>query len=909
MKSYQTSFAQSLAAWGLAALAMLGLWKSSTPPPDYGVSVEPVGPFQPGDAPRHVTPDNHVLTPLGIQVELPGLRPNAVALSPNGRLLVAAGTAARLVCVDPGTGRILQEVALPAEDQAAPASASENILQPDKSAKLSFTGLVFSPNGERLYLSNVNGSIKVFAVREDGTVAPSFTIPLPPAEAPRRKAEIPSGLTVSPDGSRLYVALNLSNRVAEIDTASGKTLRVLDAGVAPYDVALAAGKLYVSNWGGRRPQPGDAVAQAGRGMEVRIDPETTVAKEGSISIFDLASGRLLKEIATGRHASALAVHPAGSHVACACAADDFVTVVSTATDAVVEKIWPKRTPADLFGASPTALVFSADGRELYVCNGTQNAVTIVDFEPGRSELEGLLPTAWYPGGIVFDQKRRRLAVANMKGLGSWKRIPEGEPRAFISGAQFGTLSIMDLPASKEDLASHTQTVLRNARGPALRTALLRPRSGRKPVPVPERHGEPSVFKHVLYVIKENRTYDQVLGDMPEGNGDPSLCIFGERVTPNQHKLCRDFVLLDNTYCSGVLSADGHNWSCSAITTDYLERSFSGWPRSYPDGSEPANADSLAWAPTGFIWDQALKAGRSVRIYGEFGDIRLHWADPARKERPQWSDIWQDYLSGAGEIVTGSAATLATLRSINCEHFAAWEKGIPDQVRTAAFLKELKEWEATGQMPNLMIMSLPIDHTSATLPGFPTPAAQVADNDLAFGKIVEAVSRSRFWKDTCILAIEDDPQNGWDHVSAYRTTAYVASPWTKRGSVIRTQYNQTSILRTIELILGLKPMHELDAIATPLFDCFTDTPDFTPWQAVPNRHPLDEMNPPLAEITDPVNRQDAIVSMSLPLHKLDACPEDVLNRILWRSVRRSEAYPEWAAGRAEQEDEEEEEEEQ
>ena len=877
----RSSYLPTLRA-GLVLVVLFALLAWVVKPPErmeFSVTGDPVGPFQTGGAPRHLTPDNHVLTPSGIQVELPGMRPNAIALSPDGKLLVAAGTAAKLVCVDPDTGRVIQEVVLPGEDQLAPAAVSGNILQPDSQAKLSFTGLIFSPEGDRLFLSNVNGSIKVFQVGPDRTVKPSFTIPLPPAEAPGRKAEIPAGLAISPDGLRLYVALNLSNRVAEIEIAAGRVLRWWEVGVAPYDVALVRDRLYVSNWGGRRPGPGDPAGPAGRGMMVRMDAETTAAREGSVSIVDLVSARVTTELVTGRHASALAVHPSGKYVVCACAADDFLAVIDTGTQEIVEKIWPKRTPADLFGASPNALAFSADGRMLYVCNGTQNAVAVLEFSPGKSGLEGLLPTAWYPGGIVYDAARQRLHVANLKGLGSWERLRQDQPKKYISGNHFGTLSLIDLPRSPAELGKQTAMVLGNARGPALRTALLPPRQGVAPRPVPERHGEPGIFKHVLYIIKENRTYDQVLGDMPEGNGDPSLCIFGEKVTPNQHQLSRDFVLLDNTYCSGVLSADGHNWSCSAITTDYMERSFSGWPRSYPDGSDPANADSLAWAPTGFIWDHALRAGHQVRIYGEFCEAVVGWKDPTRSGKPRWLDHWQDFRSAAGAIQIRSRPNIRSLEALVCPEFPAWEQSVSDVQRAEVFLKELSQWERTGNMPNLMVMSLSMDHTTGTQANFPTPAAQVADNDLAFGKIVEAVSRSRFWKDTCIFAIEDDPQNGWDHVSAYRTTAYVASAYTKRKAVIHTQYNQTSLLRTIELMLGLKPMHELDAIATPMFDCFTAVPDFTPWQSVPNSQALDEMNPSPVAMEEGPLKKDAMVSAALPFHKLDACPEGVLNGIL------------------------------
>ncbi|MCL5098472.1 MAG: phosphoesterase, partial [Candidatus Omnitrophica bacterium] len=273
------------------------------------------------------------------------------------------------------------------------------------------------------------------------------------------------------------------------------------------------------------------------------------------------------------------------------------------------------------------------------------------------------------------------------------------------------------------------------------------------------------------MIKENRTYDQILGDMTEGDGDPALCVFGENVTPNQHKICRDFVLLDNIYCSGILSADGHQWSDSAFATDYMEKSFAGFPRSYPDGMEDGAIDALAYSPAGFIWDNALAHGKSLRDYGEFTIGVVHWTDSNKKGMPTFLDYYRDFVDQTGLIHIGSRPTIPSLGPyINAETIG-WNLDVPDAFRAAQFIKEFRQFERDGKLPSLILICLPDDHTSGTRPGSPTPAAQVADNDLAFGQIVEAVSHSVFWKDTCIFAIEDDPQNGWDHVNSFRTTAY------------------------------------------------------------------------------------------------------------------------------------------
>jgi YVTN family beta-propeller protein len=843
-------------------------------------------------------PVNQVVTPSGIQVELPGLRPQVLALSPDGRLLITSGKTHELVAVDPATGRILQRVPLPPDppDKGRPQAPAANILKPDEKGQASYSGLAFSPDGRRLYLSNVNGSLKVFGVSPDGKISGLFSIPLPPADAPRRKEEIPAGIAISRDGRRLYVALNLSNRLGEIDAGSGKVLRLFDVGVAPYDVALVGKKAYVSNWGGRRPKAGDVTGPAGRGTLVKVDPATYIANEGSVSVIDLESGLVQAEVLVHLHASALTVSPDGRYVVCANAASDNLSVIDSRNDAVVETVWTKPNPADLFGASPNALAFGKTGKYLYVANGTQNAVAVIQFNPSRrsSQFLGLIPVGWFPGAVAYHPQLDRLCVANIKGI---ETVKEKDRRSggtgFNSHQYHGSLSLVPVPKVSA-LPQMSAVVWDNYHRQQIAETFLPPRPEQPARPVPQRIGEPSVFKHVVYIIKENRTYDQVLGDLPQGNGDPSLCIFGERVTPNEHALVREFVLLDNIFCSAILSADGHQWSMSAFGTDYLEKSFAGWARSYPDGMGRDEIDALAYAPTGFLWDNALRHGKTLRDYGEFGMPAVRWADPKRKGDPNWTACWREFNRPKGEIVFGCEPAIESLRPYLASKTVGWNMDVPDAFRARYFIQELKEFEKQGRFPDLVLICLPDDHTSGTKEGCPTPAAYAADNDLAFGQIVEAISRSPFWKDTAIFGIEDDPQDGWDHVSGYRTTAYVISPYTKRGQVIKTAYNTISMLRTIEQILGLPPMNQFDAAAEPMFDCFRQTPDFTAFRAVPNRVPLDEMNPPKKKIADSLLRRQAALSGRLDFNRVDACPEDILNRILWHAAKGSAVpYPEWA----------------
>ncbi len=458
------------------------------------------------------------------------------------------------------------------------------------------------------------------------------------------------------------------------------------------------------------------------------------------------------------------------------ASSDTLSVIETRTDNVIEKIWTRETPADLFSATPNALAFDKSGKRLYVCNATLNAAGVIQFEPEDhdSKLLGMIPTGWFPGAIVVSPATKTLCVANIKGNGSHRvEKPGDKPRKPAESGEnskdyFGTLTLAPIPNEKE-LAEYTRLVAVNTRHGAIQAAKLPPRPEQPPRPVPERSGEPSSIKHVVYIIKENRTYDQVLGDVRTGNGVPTLCTFGEKFTPNQHKLVRDFVLLDNTYCSGIQSADGHQWTDSAMTTDYVERGHASWPRSYPNLKTEDSMDALAYSPAGFLWDDCLAHKVSIRNFGEACSSDCAWTEKAKKGKPSWKDFYLDYVTGSHQTTLRCKPGIATLRTFSKLDTVGWDLNVPDVTRAARLIDELKEWEAKGTMPQLVLMALPNDHTGGTSPGKPTPGAQVADNDLALGRIVEGFLASKFWEETAIFAIEDDPQSGWDHVSGYRTT--------------------------------------------------------------------------------------------------------------------------------------------
>ena len=868
---------------------------------------------------RYLTPTGQVLSPEGMQVELPGMRPQSLALSPDAKLLAVSGKTHQLVLLHPATGQILQrinvftnlfETTLTAitNSTAVPAKVSYVTAmkaRPSVNASFYLSSLVFSPDGKWIYGATTSGNIKVYAVNKKNKVFSHATFAIPNADVPKQKHEIVTGLAVSQDGKRLYALGNLANRLFELDAVSGKLLRFWETGVAPCEVALANHKAYVCNLGGRRPGKNDLTAPAGRGTTVRVDPVRHIASEGSVSIIDLNTGAIKNELVVGLHASALTVSPDKRYVVVANTGSDTLNVIDTSTDQIIEKIWARQTPADLFGAQPTALVFNRSGNQLYVCNGTQNALAVVRFEPEEkaSKVIGLIPVGWFPGAVQFNHRNDLIYVANIKGVGALKKFAPYQ-RAKLSTKDFyGAVSYIGIPSSKE-LEEMTQIALDNMHYPKLEEVFLPPRTGQPARPVPERTGEPSVFKHVVYVIKENRSYDQILGDMKEGNGDPNLCIFGEKYTPNQHKIAREFVLLDNTYCSGVQSADGHQWTDSAIANEYVEKQLIlNFPRSYTSGKSEDGLDALAWASSGFIWDHVRAHGKTFINFGEWMMTEADWrVKTGRRSKPTYQDFWRDYQTKGNLTRLTCKPGIESLRHCSYTNTVGWDLNVPDVMRAAEFIKELKRYELEGGFPHFIMIFLPNDHTGGTRGKSPTPGAQVADNDLAFGQIVEALSHSKFWPETCIFAIEDDPQAGWDHVSGYRTTCYTASPYTKRGAVISTHYNQTSLMRTMELILGLPPMNQLDATATPMFDCFTDKPDFTPFVSVPNRVPLDQTNPEPKKIANRILRHDAIVSARLPLDEPDRCPEDVLNRILWRAMKGTETpYPEWAVAAVDDDD--------
>jgi len=825
---------------------------------------------------RIVVPTNQVLKPAGKQVTFPG-RPVDLALAEHGKLIVVKNLN-DLVFIDAATGAIKQTLALPRISRD----------------KLTFSVVGLCVDGDSIYATDSNNQIRVAEKQMDGSYAWGKSVELvrPRVEG----APHPAGLGML-SSDEMWVTATRGNSVQLINLVTKEVEQIVSVGVAPFTVCcVASEKVYVSNWGGDLPSKDDPQAFSS-GSPIRIDSRTNVANQGTVSVIGKVPGKWkqLKSIRVGLHPCAMVLSNSKELLYVANANSDSVSVIDTNSDEVVETISCRPVGRLPFGSGSNALALSPEGDTLYVANGTNNCIAVVRLgskaldrnvkvRNESSKLAGLIPTAWYPGAIQVSPDGKQLFVANIKGLGSLSQ-PRPPEKGKTASDFLGSVSIIDVP-DNDQLARYTEEVNQNNRLDHSLAGLEKPRAEANPRPLPERHVEASVFKHVIYIIKENRTFDQVFGDIKEGNGDPKLVMFGEEVTPNHHALARQFTLFDNFYCSGAISADGHSWVNEAYVTDYLERAFGGWVRSYPDdGSDP-----LAYPPTGFLWDNALQHKKTFRNYGEF--VKSSY-EPITAT---WTDFYQDYKEGTQKGKAIAVPNMKSIEPFTHRGYPWFPLIMPDVYRAKIFIDELKSYERAGELPNLIYLTLPCDHTTGTKPGYPTPRASVADNDLALGQIVEAVSKSKFWAETCIFVVEDDPQNGFDHVDAHRTVALIISPYTKRKFVDSTQYNQTGMVKTIEMILGLPPMNQLDLSATPMRNCFNDRLDISPFTAVPNKIKLDEMNPPLKGLHGKPLFW-AKKSMELDLDEGDQADEDTLNHILWYATRGYDTpYPKEFAGR-------------
>ena len=793
-------------------------------------------------------PNGWTITPVGKQVLLTDLPLNILPSADSKTALVATN------------GFNKHELSL--------INLSEGKILAKTSVSSSWFGLLTDPKQEKIWWAGGGAEIvHTFDFKDGAFLRTSKAVPLvikkeaeeekekekEKEKAKEKKARpFKSGLCWDTKGEMIY---SLDIELATISAFNPKEPELSITGKLlgkPYDVVSThnGARLYVSDWAGRQV--------------IAVDPDNL---------------KIMAKIPVGEHPNQLALHPKDDRLFVACASSNSVSVIDTKRGIVTETIFTSLFPQAPEGSTPDALCVSPDGKTLFVANADNNCIVVIDIEePSKSGVKGFIPTGWYPTAVSITPDGKNLLIGVGKGnqtrANPLFKIPEKEekkeidkekkadpkarklPYPYIGTTLSGSLSIVPIPDEKK-LKEYTDIVYRNCPySDKLLTAALGPKEG----PIPTKVGDPSPIKYVVYIIKENRTYDQVFGDMKQGNGDATLCMFPEKVTPNHHKLASEYVLLDNLYCNGQVSRDGHPWSTMAYHTDYIARD---WHLTYSNRRGVSDDDdgNLSNAPSGYLWDACARAKLSYRNYGEYGK---------RVSQPDGSDKMEGRVPGLiGHMSPGYGVPA--------------KKGakVRDTDRIESFLKEFRDFEKNNNLPRFIIMSLPEDHTFGTATGQNTPQACVASNDLALGKLIEELSQSKYWKEMAVFIIEDDAQNGPDHVDAHRTVGLVVSPYTRRGGTVdSTLYATVSMIRTMELILGLSPLSQYDAAARPMFNTFISKPDLTPYQHTPAQIDLEAVNTKLAYGAERSNKMD--------FSEVDLVDDFELNEILWRSINGKEA---------------------
>ncbi|HLW65271.1 MAG TPA: alkaline phosphatase family protein [Gemmataceae bacterium] len=775
-----------------------------------------------------VQPDGYIqlwnqwkLRPTGTQVEL-GDFPVHIEIHPSGEWLAV---------LHAGFGE--HEIAILDLKTAKPRVISRVRLDQ------AFYGLCFAPDGKSLFASGGEYEVVHRFDFEQGYLSHPKAIRV----AEQSEKLVPGGLTVDPEGKTLFVCGTFGNCFMRISVDTGEVAYrkmfpmdgVANKEAYPYACLLdhTGKRLFMSLW-----------------------------NWAEVAVLDVESNKITERWACEKHPTEMALSPDGKKLYVACANSTKVSVLDAHNGKGIQTLSAALYPNAHVGNTPNSICLSPDGKLLLVANADANNIAVFNVEKEAVAL-GFIPVGQYPTSVRMG-KDKKIYVANGKGI-----LPKANPHGpnevlptnlktmeeYIGGIFRGCLSVIDMPSPQQmellTKRAYACSPLREDNGVG----------GEVPAdnPIHAKLGYGSPIKHVIYIIKENRTYDQVFGDIKEGNGDANLCLFGEEVTPNHHKLAREFVLLDNIYCDGEVSADGHQWSMGAYATDFVEKY---WPLSYRGSPfkkfgypSEGNMDDIARGAEGYIWDRCAQANVSYRSYGE-------WTQPGKTEKDP-----------------AKALVPALVGHID-EGFRGWDLDFLDQKRADRFIEELDGFGKKGEMPSFIILRLPNDHTAGTRIGKPTPRAMVADNDLALGRVVEAISKSPFWNDTAIFVIEDDAQNGPDHVDAHRVLSLVISPYTKHHFVDSTLYSTSSMLRTMELILGLKPMSQFDTAARPMFNSFQPKPELRPFAHVLPAIKLDEKNTKLAWGAD--------LSEQWNFAKEDQVDDLLLNEVIWRSVRGPES---------------------
>ncbi|UOE48551.1 SMP-30/gluconolactonase/LRE family protein [Mucilaginibacter sp. SMC90] len=755
-------------------------------------------------------PNGWKLSPAGNSLPLGDL-PLNMQLSSSGKLLAVTnnGQSTQSVqLIDPKNEKLLDEVVV----------------------KKSWYGLAFSRDEKKLYASGGNDNwILVFNIANNKLGTPD-TIRLAPNAWPKNKV-CPTGMVTNKSNSRLYSVTKEDSTLYIIDPDKKEILKQVKLPAEAYSCILSPDEktLYISLWGG-----------------------------DMLGFYNIAT-QTLSTIKTSSHPNELLLDKKGKFLYVADANDNAVSVVNTTTRKVLETISTALYPTRLTGSTSNGLALSQNGKTLYIANADNNCLAVFDVTvPGSSKSKGFIPVGWYPTNVkVLGSK---ILVSNGKGFSSMANPRGPQPvkktdnsgykqgainsrEQYIGGLFKGTLSFINTPTDAE-LKTYTKQVYANT---PFNAQVEKTAKGEEGNPIPRRVGEKSPIKYVFYIIKENRTYDQVLGDMQQGNGDTSLCIFGNKVTPNHHAIANEFVLLDNFYVDAEVSADGHNWSMAAYATDFVEKT---WPTSY--GGRGGNYDfegtrKAAYPRDGFIWDYCKRAGVSYRTYGEF----VSDGNPGK-------------------------ANLKSLEGHFCVQSPGFDLNVKDVKRTEIWAHDFDSLLTINAVPHFNTVRISNDHTSGQRKGAISPIAAVGDNDLAIGQFIEHLSHSPIWKESAVFILEDDAQNGPDHVDAHRSPVFVAGPYVKRNAVVHGMYSTSGVLRTMELILGLPPMSQYDAAAMPLYDCFTSKPDFTPYTAKPAQVDLEQRNIAVNESS----KRSELFNFA----KEDAAPDIDLNEVVWKYVK-------------------------
>jgi YVTN family beta-propeller protein len=838
-----------------------------------GLSFPALGAAQSVEYPTYVTGpqpngswvvgDGQIITPAGTQVDLGiRVRAKAIALNPNVRSHTAAvltlGASEAVEVFDTKTGVVLQNYITLGQDSSG-----------------SYSGIAYSADGKYLVFSQDSSNVTIAKVSEEGfleddaqvSVKPnnsfitcfpnsppgSYGVPCGTFYTP--STSYPGGIALSKDGKSAYALLNQNDTLTQIDLTAtppkqGGQIRV---GNAPHSIVInsTGTTAYVSNEGGRAARKKDFQIWSA-GTEIVADPVSGAAITGTVSVVDMASMKVTATISTGLHPTGLAFY--GQYLLVANAYSDTISVIDTVTNEVAWTIdlgLPIRVPGEgqpAYGAAPNSIAVDAKRGVAYVALYNANAIGVVNLSMGaRKPVLGMIPVAYAPSSIVLDEANNLLLVANDKGIGTrYSFETDHGVTGYNTHQDNGTVSIVPVP-NRGTLEAMTRQVFENNHWD-LRQNIKSAAGGNpdaKPVAIPDKIGDPSLIKHVFLIIRENRTYDQILGDVAAGDGDPSLAVFGGKDTPNAHKLVKRFPLFDNFYDPSRQSADGHQWITEGMAPYADDIQSPDWVRSYPGGNA---GDALAYLNKGSLFSEAEAAGLTMKIYGEYVENDTFKQPNGSTSEPSWTEFYND----AKKFEAGLEKTLYYQNTVQAEsslpavykhlipNFPQFDLGIPDQFRVDLWVQDFKKDVAAGTVPALSILWIMDDHTG----GPPTPDAEQADNDLAVGRIIDYISHSKVWSTSAIFMEEDDAQNGVDHMDGHRSPGYIVSPYAVQyGPTDHTYYTQVNMTRTIEQILGLPPMNQFDLVASPMRTAFVEgeppAANFKPWMHVPNQVPLDE----------------------------------------------------------------------